>query len=200
MELLNYFKKIYQYQFANVEPTENVNHELLRYYKEIDDKCIGENEDVIIEVLNKTEIDASKKINFFLSKVFHEIYEEYKCTELQLLLFQPFDQLGVGSYWVNNIVAVETGCYEDELANFNGNNSAAAILICADVQKIVLLGRSGLVQAIKQAGEIRNILKNVFKTGIDIKDEVNVNALAHAAGININRILILDVIYLNCLY
>ena len=73
-------------------------------------------------------------------------------------------------------------------------------LICADVQKIVLLGRSGLVQAIKQAGEIRNILKNVFKTGIDIKDEVNVNALAHAAGININRILILDVIYLNCLY
>lgn len=194
MDLIKYFKEIHQFQFGFVQNNLVNKKDELMIFESLDKEVFNKNEDEVIEIYPKISLEDANDLNTFFAEVSLNVYADYKCTHLQLLVNEEFNGFKRGSYWINYPKALNTGCYEDEVDNFFKMNIYATLIICADVQKISILGRNGFAQALKQAGEIRQVLKCAFEGKVEVRELVNVNALAHAAGININQLMILDVI------
>lgn len=192
-------KNIHQFQFGFIYNDEAKHQYLQTYLKEIYDEENNENNKLIIERYEAILIEKNNIFNNFLYRVYNELYIYDRCTQIQLFINTPITDLEKGSYYVNYPKVYETGYYEDEISQFFDDNEIAMVIVCCDLKYINFLGRNGYARALKQAGEIRQILKSSMNYSIQIKNNINFNAFSHAIGINVNSLLILDVISLKIL-
>ena len=194
MELKDYFKEIYQFQFSFVEEDRKEQKNNLNYLVLRENEMFNSDENYTIEIYPQILFCKEDVLNPVFSRISKMVYNKSKCTHLQLLVKEKSGHFEAGSYWVNYPKAFSTGCYEKELSTFFDSDTYALLLICADIYKLCILGRNGFAEALKQTGEIRQVIRNHCEEKMEIYDSVNVNALAHAAGININKLMVMDVI------
>ncbi|WP_391484188.1 hypothetical protein ABZU06_04015 [Lactobacillus iners] len=119
---------------------------------------------------------------------------------VSLYLYLPQDKfrLSKGTYLCTNTKLIKVT--SSNWIDMKSQSKNCTLIIACKLDKAVILGRRGLVSALKQAGALEQILK--VKLGVRDKDIgsyqaiVNLNVLAFDAGLNINEIVILGVINL----
>lgn len=199
MDLINYYKEAYQFQFGQIEVETS---EKFREKIEI----IQKNENLIFENEGYHSSENFPRLTLYkeswLKNILNEVdhitmNKEMVC--LQVVVLKELLTVPRGSYSVRNDTLLQTGMYEEELLDLvKDKNIIAILLICSNVKWLNFLGKTSFVNSLKKTGEIRlTIKKSAFQNNITAKVfDTNFNSLAHAAGININNLFVLEAIAL----
>lgn len=197
MDLYSYFKKCYQYQLIFIDPTDkNLEKEnklkVLDYNTNLLKSNDGYNSNENFKKFSLREINS--KISLLLETV--ESYKiKNKIVFNQLLIFSDYQNLNKGSYYVSAPFIFKTGDINDLAMNYvTVNKKNFLLLICVDLKYLELLGRDSFALSLKQTGELKVIIKqSCLKENLEIKEiHSNLNKVAHDAGLNINKILVLE--------
>lgn len=194
LDVIKDFKKIQQYFFGNVfSEKADKDHDSFRYYQEITTQQNSDS-NLLMEKYPSIMLTQNNILSSFFNRANSLLLETGKCTQIHLLVKNKIENFQMGSYYINYPMAYETGFYPEELDAFFGKDEKLLVLICSDMQYISKLGRSGYVQALKQTGELRQMLRTIMPKQVSVHNNINYNALMHAAGLNVNSLLLLDVI------
>ncbi|MDR2832740.1 MAG: hypothetical protein LBV67_03385 [Streptococcaceae bacterium] len=196
MDLEFYFKKTYQVQYGGINPEIGKQKKskmlpILKYNETLslceDKNSSSENFDKLpIEFLPNLLKEMLEKIESYLG--------ENKIIQLYLLPKESWNNLEKGTYYVQFPYLLQVENYEKELQKyFSDENQKIIILISVDLKWLSSFGVQSFLDSFKQAGEISFLLKEYLKDEILLEEfDSNRNALCHAAGININRSVILS--------
>lgn len=199
MELLkDYFKRQYQYQLATVSAERNeVKEQKLKFLQQ-QNQLWAENEgDYSSEVFSKIEISEvnEKTLRNLLTDI--ELYLDYsKFIGIQLLVTEKIGEVPIGSYNVSFPYLFKTGNIDlsKVIPLIGPRSSKILVLVYVDLKSLEYLGVASFAEALKQSGEISfliNLLCEKYNKKF-LKPEVNLNKITHIAGLNINRLLVLD--------
>lgn len=187
-------KKIYQYQFGttNSNISLNKNQDVFEFINYVESNK-QQDEDEFLRIRIE---DISPYIHKILTDVKEKILSGKQLTNVQVLINNDFYGMEKGSYNLKFPFFVKTDYFIEDFNLIFNNNIKSMFLIYSDIEWIKLYGKQGLNFALRQSGEIRYLLKNYFKNeNVEVDSlDINPNLLAHAAGLNINKMLIVDVV------
>lgn len=191
-------KKIYQEQTANINIYPNYLDRSNLFNKLKYDKIILKNDEDTLDFLPKILINThTDRLSNMYEKIEHEL-SDTPMSNIQLLVEKNFFGLDKrGSYNFRYPYFVNTGYSESMFDDiFLSNEIQAIYLIYSDIEWIHHYGKHGFNYVLKQAGKIEYILNTEFKKhNLLCKSfELNPNYYAYAAGLNINKFLITNII------
>lgn len=187
-------KKIHQMFFGYLQFPDNSKIIELINEKEAREK---ENDDEYnVEVYSKSEMMKGSKALFrLMEKINNEIYFYGQITGIQLVVKKRFGMIDAGSYNLKFPYILNTGANLQEIEKlFYNKDYETILLIYTKLDWIEMLGRTGLPEVLKQAGEIRYIANSFWiLEGFECKKvEISPNVLTYGAGLNINRMMYLE--------
>lgn len=200
MDLKFYFKKQYEFQVGNIPflKKKDYNFQIneidrLNQVEVSNDLRYMENfEECSLDELDR---ELALQIKSALTQVFDQTTQ---IVSLYLYLPQDEFRLSKGTYLCTKTKLIKVT--SSNWIEMKSKNKNPTLIIACKLDKAVILGRRGLVSALKQAGALEQILKsNLGVSDKEINSDqalVNFNALSFDAGLNINEIVILGFINL----
>ena len=187
-------KKIYQYQFGTINSSVNLNKnkEVFEFVNYVE----SNNQNYEDHFLKMKIEDMSPQIHMILRDIKENILDRNQLTNVHFLTNGDFYGIEKGSYNLKFPFFIKTDYFSKDFKIIFDKKIKSMFLIYSDIEWIKLYGKQGLNFSLRQSGEIRYLIRNFFKNEnfeVDSLD-LNPNLLAHAAGLNINKMLIVDVI------
>lgn len=201
MDLKFYFKKQFEFQLGNVPFFEkekwNFQQKELQRLNHIEES----NDLRYIDSYKTCEYDDLKdKFSSIIKNALKKLSKYTRNEVISLYLYLSDDSFGLtkGTY-----LCTETKLIKVTSANWVKKHSSCKrldFIIACRLDKLVILGKSGLAKALKQAGVLEVELENKLCLNNEqverINAQTNLNALSFNAGLNINEIIILGCIHL----
>lgn len=187
-------KKIYQYQFGTINSSVNLNKnkEVFEFVNYVE----SNNQNYEDHFLKMKIEDISPQIHMILRDIKENILDRNQLTNVHFLTNSDFYGIEKGSYNLKFPFFIKTDYFSKDFNIIFDKKIKSMFLIYSDIEWIKLYGKQGLNFSLRQSGEIRYLIQNFFKNEnfeVDSLD-LNPNLIAHAAGLNINKMLIVDVI------
>jgi hypothetical protein len=195
VDLVNYFKKNFQFQacFVDNNSVSIKRKEVLKLLDEkktVDNINYGYSSEEQFEVISPACFNK-RLILFFNELMDREVYSI--CIEHQLLEVRNSELI---SYHIshNRIHKIGSVFFSSDKIKGIFEEHRYIYISFVDLNLLSALGRNAMFESLKEAGEIRAILKqNLIVSELSI----NYNVLAHYAKLNINRIVVLDAVGVN---
>ena len=188
VDLVNYFKKNFQFQacFVGNNSVSIKRKEVLKLLDEkktVDNINYGYSSEEQFEVISPACFNK-RLILFFNELMDREVYSiEVRNSELISYHISHNRIHKIGSVFFSSDKI--KGIFEEHRYIY---------ISFVDLNLLSALGRNAMFESLKEAGEIRAILKqNLIVSELSI----NYNVLAHYAKLNINRIVVLDAVGVN---
>lgn len=200
MDLKFYFKKQYEFQVGNIPFLKKKDYNF--QINEIDrlNQVEVSNDLRYMENFEECSLDElDRELALQIKSALTQVFDQ--TTQIvSLYLYLPQDEfwLSKGTYLCTKTKLIKVT--SSNWIEMKSKSKNPGLIIACKLDKAVILGRRGLVSALKQAGALEQILKsNLGVRDKDIDSDqalVNFNALSFDAGLNINEIIILGFINL----